>query len=242
MRPGSTDGFLTLLASVMMAALLFVGRTVIENRGDGWLLPQRGDSQATQVDSSIGSEDVEDRRPFGEPAEPIEEFSPTRSFPNETTASRPPAEPQVPPEVATKNTFKVVGIVDGDTIDILVNRSPLRLRLNGIDTPEKGQPFGNNAKDDLSQLIGGKQVRYAVRDSDRYGRSIADVYLGDLYVNQWLVQQGLAWHYVAYSNDPALDAAEAEAKAAKRGLWSDPRRVPPWNWRNLSKLEREEFG
>lgn len=240
MQPGSTDSFLTLLASLMMAALLFVGRTVIENRGDGWL-PRRAGAEAVEVESSVGSQEVAGHRPFEAPSQPIEEFSPPPSFPEETTASRPPTEPQVPSEVANRNTFKVVGIVDGDTIDILVNRSPLRLRLNGIDTPEKGQPFGNNAKDDLSQLIGGKQVRYAVRDSDRYGRSIADVYIGDLYVNQWLVQQGLAWHYVAYSDDPALDAAEAEAKAAKRGIWSDPRRVAPWNWRKLSKLERDEF-
>ena len=241
MKAGSTDGILTLLASLMMAALLFVGRTVIENRGEGWM-PRRGDHKTVQTDSSHGNEDVGKRRfPDNFPAKPKDDFAEHPAFPGEATTASRPVEPAIPPDVANVDTVKVIGIVDGDTIDILVNQAPLRLRLSGIDTPEKGQPFGNNAKDDLSQLIGGKQVRYVVRDTDRYGRSIADVYLGNLNVNRWLVEQGLAWHYVAYSNDPALDAAEAAAKAAKRGLWSDPRRVAPWNWRKLSKVERDEF-
>jgi len=142
---------------------------------------------------------------------------------------------------ANPATFKVISITDGDTADILKDGQPLRLRFAGIDTPEKGQPFGNNAKQALSDRIGGKFVRVVIHETDRYGRAIADVYDEQGHVNLWLVQQGLAWHYTAYSDDVGLAAAEEHAKAANRGLWSDKRHVAPWNWRKLSKVERDEL-
>jgi len=140
---------------------------------------------------------------------------------------------------ANAATFKVISITDGDTADILKDGKPLRLRFAGIDTPEKGQPFGNNAKQALSDRIGGKFVRVVVHETDRYGRAIADVYDEQGHVNLWLVQQGLAWHYTAYSDDVGLATAEKNAKAGSRGLWSDKRHVAPWNWRKLSKVERD---
>lgn len=241
MQAGSTDSILTLLASVMVAVLLFIGRAVIENRGDGWLPHRRGDVAADRVDSTPGASGAGGPSSVDWSESNQQEFTTNPAFPNDSKTVSLPAEPGGPTDAVSGDTFKVIGIVDGDTVDILVNNSPLRLRLNGIDTPEKGQPFGDRAKDELSALIGGKFVRYAVRDKDRYNRSIADIYIGGQYVNLWLVQQGLAWHYVAYSDDPQLAAAEEAAKAAKRGLFSDPRRVAPWNWRQLSKLERDEF-
>lgn len=240
MKAGSSDSILTLLASIMVAVLLFIGRAVIENRGDGWLPQQRGET-SVQVDPNSDPISAGDPSSIDWGPSTQEEFTAQPSFPAETVTAGLPTQPADSSQTASGNTFKVIGIVDGDTIDVLVNNSPIRLRLNGIDTPEKGQPFGDRAKSDLSKLIGGKYVRYIVRDTDRYNRSIADIYIGDTYVNLWLVQQGLAWHYVAYSDDPQLAAAEEAARAAKRGLFSDPRRVAPWNWRQLSKLERDEF-
>lgn len=155
------------------------------------------------------------------------------------TASRdnfPPAQ-----NAPAEGSAKVVGIIDGDTVDILVNGGTLRLRLAGVDTPEKGQPFGNNARQALSELIGGQQVQYVVRDTDRYGRSIADIYSGNNHVNLWLVRQGLAWHYTAFSSDAKLAEAERIAKSEGRGLWSDNRPVAPWNWRKLSRVERDRY-
>ncbi len=135
----------------------------------------------------------------------------------------------------------MVAVLDGDTADILVDGTSQRLRFAGIDCPEKGQPFGSAAKNALSQRIGGKHVRVVVRETDRYGRSIADLYDERGHINQWLVEQGLAWHYTAYSSNPDLASAESGARQAKRGLWSDPRHVAPWNWRKLSKVERDRF-
>ena len=138
-------------------------------------------------------------------------------------------------------THRVVRIIDGDTVDVSSGGVVQRLRLLGIDTPEKGQPFGNEARDALSSYIEGRNVRVAIRETDRYGRSIADIYDGDRHINAWLVESGLAWHYKSYSDDPALAAAEEDARDARRGLWSTQDPVPPWNWRKLSKVERDRY-
>jgi micrococcal nuclease len=139
---------------------------------------------------------------------------------------------------------KVVRILDGDTIDILLaNNTTRRVRLNGIDAPETGQPFGKTAKDFLSDLIGGKIVRVVVLDEDRYGRAIGDVYTGDgRLVNLQLVTAGLAWHYIQYAADrDDYAAAERDARLFERGLWADRRYVAPWDWRKLSKEERDKL-
>lgn len=157
-----------------------------------------------------------------------------------------PTEPEATPEAtpeADDLTGKVVGIVDGDTIDVLTaDMTTTRIRLNGIDAPEAGQPFGKNAKQYLSETIGGKSARIVTHDKDRYGRTIGDVYHESTLINLELVRAGLAWHYVQYAPDDAtLAAAEVEAREAKRGLWSDARHVAPWDWRKLSKAERDKI-
>lgn len=186
--------------------------------------------------------------------------------------------PPVEESPVVKEFFKVIGIIDGDTIDVLTidprtlawqrdgiqteerggqigskvdqfAPETIRLRLNGIDTPENGQPFGKNAKQFLSQTIGGKMVRIVKHDVDRYGRTIADVFLRrdafirqpDMFLNRELVKRGLAWHYKQYSDDEGLARDEEEARAAKLGLWSDPRHVAPWDWRKLLKVERDKL-
>ena len=146
---------------------------------------------------------------------------------------------------------KVVGIIDGDTIDILIDgKETKRLRLNGIDAPETGQPFGKNSKQFLSETIGGKFVRIVEHEQDRYKRTIADIYLPmadplvnlpDMFLNRELVSRGLAWHYKQYSDDERLAHDEERARAAKLGLWSDLRHVAPWDWRKLSKEERDNL-
>ena len=233
MRPGSTDSILTVFASLLVAVLLFAGRHVIDGRGTSVRQPP------SESDGKIGQTlPPQTSDPWGS-AEP-DDVVQTLPSGDDVFGER-PAGPPVTAELPATDAYKVIAVIDGDTVDILVDRKPLRLRLNGIDTPEKGQPFGSTAKEGLAKLVAGKAVRYAVRDTDRYDRSIADLYVGDVHVNLWLVQQGLAWHYVAYSSDPQLAAAEAEAKAGHRGLWSDPRRVAPWNWRKLSKIERDDY-
>jgi endonuclease YncB( thermonuclease family) len=137
---------------------------------------------------------------------------------------------------------KVVGIIDGDTIDVLLDGNVTkRIRLNAIDAPERGQPFGNKAKAYLSDTIGGQIVVLSDEGVDRYDRQISDVYLGERNINWELVRNGLAWHFKKYSDDASLAQAEVDAKANAAGLWADPRHVAPWDWRKLSKEERDKL-
>lgn len=127
---------------------------------------------------------------------------------------------------------KVTAITDGDTIKVLINKQEERIRLNGIDCPERNQAFGTKAKEFVSDLVFGKTVLVESEEIDRYGRILGWVYLEDgRNVNEELLKAGLAWHYKQYNNDPRLAMMEMEARNAKRGLWVDPNPTPPWDFR-----------
>lgn len=136
---------------------------------------------------------------------------------------------------------QVIAVLDGDTIDVIQNGKSLRLRFAGIDTPEKSQPYGPEAKAALAQRVDGKVVRFEVVETDRYGRSIANIYDKQGHVNLWLVEDGFAWHYKAYSKDQNLAAAERQARGSGKGLWAGNRPVEPWNWRKLSSVQRARY-
>jgi len=110
----------------------------------------------------------------------------------------------------------------------------VKIRLAGIDAPETGQDFGSRAKQAASEMAFGKLVTILPRDTDRYGRTVAEVILPDgRSLGQELLRQGLAWRYVRYApNDKELAGLVAEARAAHRGLWSQPNPIPPWDWRH----------
>ena len=132
---------------------------------------------------------------------------------------------------------RVVGVLDGDTIEVLHNQHPERIRLNGIDCPEKGQAFGTRAKQAASELVYGKEVTLQTYGKDKYKRTIADVLLPDgTKVNHTLVKDGWCWWYRKYApGDTVLEGLETEAREAKKGLWANPQPVPPWEWRNQRK-------
>lgn len=131
---------------------------------------------------------------------------------------------------------KVVGVHDGDTFTILHEGKAEKVRVNGIDCPELGQPFGKNAKQYASGLIFGRVVTVTVFGRDRYGRTIGDALLADgRTLSREMVRAGLAWQYRQYSKDKDLAALEAEARTSKRGLWADARPVAPWNWRRAAR-------
>jgi len=127
---------------------------------------------------------------------------------------------------------KVVHITDGDTLTILTNANEqVTIRLAGIDTPEKAQPFGNKAKQALAALSFQKQASVEVETKDRYGRTVGRVIVNGKDVNAELVRQGMAWVYRKYTNDQKLYALEAKAKQEKRGLWASDKPIEPWLWR-----------
>ncbi len=133
---------------------------------------------------------------------------------------------------------KVIHIADGDTITVL-NRAneKIKVRLNGIDCPEKAQAFGNKAKQFTKDLVHGEMVTIQAYDQDKYGRTIGDVLLEDgRNLNQELVRAGYAWWYFKYSDDEHLGRLEVEAKIAKVGLWTDKNPIPPWIYRHRDQF------
>lgn len=128
---------------------------------------------------------------------------------------------------------KAVSITDGDTFTFLQpDNKQIKIRLYGIDSPEKGQPYGTNAKERLSELIFGQQVRIDRKDTDRYGRTVAIVYNGaNLCVNEQLLKDGFVWHYRQYDHNRDWDRYEEEARSAHKGLWAGTNPQAPWEWR-----------
>ncbi len=125
----------------------------------------------------------------------------------------------------------VIGISDGDTLTVLHERQPIKVRIAEIDAPEKKQPFGTRSKQALSDLCFGKQAEVAPQKKDRYGRTIARVKCDGNDVSAHQVQAGMAWVYDRYVTDRSLYHVQAMARAGGRGLWVDTQPVPPWEWR-----------
>jgi len=134
----------------------------------------------------------------------------------------------------------VVGISDGDTITVLHDGRGEKIRLYGIDCPEKKQDFGQRAKEFASQNVFGKVVEVETVDTDRYGRTVGLVYLDNKYsLNEALIASGYAWVYKRYCVRSACKEwleIELEARKMKRGLWSIPNPTPPWEFRHNKKV------
>ncbi len=135
-------------------------------------------------------------------------------------------------------TGRVVGVADGDTITVLdANKVQHKIRLSGIDAPEKKQAFGNRSKESLSALAFDKTVNVETDKRDRYGRQIGKVLVNGRDVNLVQVERGMAWFYRQYQREQSpnnrrlYDTAEDAARAGKRGLWRDADPVPPWEFR-----------
>jgi|SRR5215831_3389425 len=140
---------------------------------------------------------------------------------------------------------QVVGILDGDIIEVLHNNNRReRIRLNGIDCPEKGQAYGKNARQAASELVFGKHVTLQTHGLDKYGRTIADVLLPDgTNVNLTLVKDGWCWWYQKYAPENVILAElQRRARRSGLGLWADPHPVPPWCYRKKQLREDCEVG
>ncbi len=126
---------------------------------------------------------------------------------------------------------KCITVLDGDTIVALHNGRLEKIRLGGVDCPEKDQEFGMAAQQLTSETAHRKKVRVKADGKDRYGRTIGTVYVGGQNLNEKLVEAGLAWHYKKYSTDQKLASLEKQARSQKKGLWAGPNPTPPWDFR-----------
>lgn len=138
---------------------------------------------------------------------------------------------------------RVVKVADGDTVTVLRTvdgqNTQVRVRLASIDAPEKNQAFGTRSREHLSQMVFGKIVTVEEQGSDRYGRTIGVIHIGERNANREMVQQGLAWAYRQYLNDSTLMRVESSARRARRGLWADKEPVAPWDFRRNQAAERK---
>ena len=136
-----------------------------------------------------------------------------------------------------QTSAKVVSISDGDTITVLLaGNIQKKLRLEEVDCPESGQPFGKYAKQFTSDQVFGKMISFIATDTDRYGRTIAKVYYdGGKYLSSELIKAGFGWWYYYYSKDKSLEKLEKEAQIHKLGLWQDHSAIAPWEYRRQNR-------
>ena len=135
---------------------------------------------------------------------------------------------------------KGIHVADGDTIRVLKGKESITIRVEGIDCPERGDPFSKKARNLTISMTKGFQLRIVPKEYDDYGRLIARVRRGNQDVSLALVRDGLAWHYKRYSDDPQLAAAEAHAQKMGYGVWSLPNPIPPWEYRRLRRQAESE--
>lgn len=137
---------------------------------------------------------------------------------------------------------QIVNIADGDTLTVLASdQTRYKIRLQGIDAPEKKQAFGQACKTSLMRLSDDQAAQVEAFKQDRYGRIVAKVTVNgkDLALEQ--IKAGCGWHYAAYEKEQSLGdqkaytQAEQQARAAERGLWQDARPIAPWNYRQQQR-------
>jgi endonuclease YncB( thermonuclease family) len=134
---------------------------------------------------------------------------------------------------------RIIGITDGDTVKILTaDHTDVKVRLAGIDAPEKRQAFGDRSKTNLSRMAFQQNVEADCGKTDRYQRRVCVLYVGGIDLNLEQVRQGMAWHYKKYEREQSprqreeYAAAEFNAKVRRVGLWSEKNPVPPWEFRH----------
>lgn len=146
------------------------------------------------------------------------------------------------PSIADTLQGRVVGIADGDTVTVLdASNTQFKIRLMGIDAPEKKQAFGNKSKESLSALVFNKQVKVEYSKRDKYGRTVGKISVGGVDANLEQVRNGLAWHYKQYQKEQSVEdrltyaQAEDLARSGRLGLWVDKEPIAPWDFRKEKK-------
>ena len=157
----------------------------------------------------------------------------------------------LPFPTAADITGRVVAVTDGDTIKVLdTHNTEYKVRLSGIDAPERGQPYSNTSKENLASMVAGKEVFIESTKNDRYGRMLGKVWVQPsdcptcgktLNANYAQILAGMAWWYRYYAKEQSeedqgrYESAEDEARLHKRGLWADPDPINPYEWRKANR-------
>ena len=140
------------------------------------------------------------------------------------------------PRAGQEWNVMAVSITDGDTFVARGDGVTFKVRLQGIDAPERGQDFSKRSRERLGQLCSNAPLRVRILNKDGFGRWVSDVYdKSGRHVNAEMVASGLAWHFKKYSQDPELDRLERVARKALLGIWSLPNPQAPWAFREARR-------
>ncbi|WP_255069396.1 thermonuclease family protein [Lacihabitans sp. LS3-19] len=131
--------------------------------------------------------------------------------------------------------YEVIGIVDGDTYDVLIDRKPVRIRMEGIDAPERGMPFYKKSNRYLGSLIFRKKVEISKSKGKTWDREVHSTYLNGVDISMEMLSAGMAWHYKEFSSEELYAKVEQNAKEQGLGLWRDKNPVEPWTIRKLHR-------
>lgn len=187
------------------------------------------------------------------PAPPVEQASTTQTKSAETVVEQKEAattkplaiaQPTEPKTVvvetpANRQSCKIVGISDGDTATCLTdNKQQIKLRFDQIDAPENAQDFGNASKKALSDMIFDKTVEIDTKETDKYGRIVAEIYYDGKNINKEMVAIGMAWAYREYVKDNEYVELENKARRQSLGLWSQPNAIYPSDFRRAKRGEQ----
>ena len=171
---------------------------------------------------------------------PSTSTAPTETAPLQTTKA---------PEPSTLDTFtaKVTRVLDGDTLEVRPsNNSVLKIRLQGIDAPESSQPFGDTARQKLTDFILNKTITIEPSTTDKYGRLIAKVKFNNDDICLKMISTGQAWWFKRYADSQSLSdrlsysQAEDQSRQQQLGLWADPDSVPPWTYRHEQQQRQQD--
>jgi len=141
---------------------------------------------------------------------------------------------RVPASGSDPFTVRVLEVLDGDSLRVSDGARTLEVRLHGIDAPEFGQPGSDAARRALRSMTRGAELTLTPVTIDRFGRTVGELHRDGEHLNRRLVAEGHAWVFRRFSRDPALLQAQAQAQAARRGLWRRGEPVAPWEWRDRS--------
>ncbi|HEY7742287.1 MAG TPA: thermonuclease family protein [Burkholderiales bacterium] len=133
-------------------------------------------------------------------------------------------------------TGHVVKVSDGESLTVLVNKRQVRVRLEGLDAPERGQPFSRNSRQSLAAICAAKEAVVVDRGKDGNGRTIGGVTCAGVEASTEQVRRGMAWVLARYVPlGSALYELEAYARLRQLGLWADPQPVAPWDWHQVKQ-------
>jgi len=150
--------------------------------------------------------------------------------------SQKPVNIKIPFEEIEKDSLKVIGISDGDSFKVLFQKQELKIRIHGIDAPERKMAFYKNSKKLLASLIFNKYIYLKINKKDHYQRFVAQVNLTNgTNIAYEMVKNGMAWHFTKYSNDKKQANLQELAIKNKIGIWQDENPIPPWDFRKMKR-------